>query len=333
MRTALAVVLAVALAAGCGAQTHANAPEPPLRLGAAVNAGLDRGLLVAADRRFQATPGLFSVLVARRGRIVFERYYHGAGRALDWNVFSVTKSVVSALVGIALRDGRLHSLDQDVVDFFPNKVSAQADPRVRSITLRDLLTMTSGYRERHVAASDDWVTTSLNRPLASDPGTTFSYDSPSAHLVGAVVAQATGMPLATYAARELFTPLGIEPGGWETDGRGHQFGSTGLRLRARDLVRLGQLYLQHGRWHGRQIVPASWVRESTSRHVVVPGGYGYGYLWWRNRRSHGGYSAIGYGGQLIAVFPRLDLVVVTTGNDDAIDLAAIVNSVLRAAGR
>jgi CubicO group peptidase (beta-lactamase class C family) len=331
MRTAVALLLAVAVATGCGAQK--TAPEPPLRLGAAVDAGFDRGLLVAADRRFQATPGLFSVLVARHGRIVFERYYHGAGRALEWNLFSVTKSVVSTLVGIALHDGRLHSLDQHVVDFFPDKVSAVADPRVRSITLRDLLTMTSGYRERHVAASDDWVTTGLNRPLASDPGTTFSYDSPSAHLVGAVVAKATGVPLATYAQRKLFGPLGIKPAGWETDGRGHQIGSTGLLLRARDLVRFGQLYLQDGRWHGRQIVPASWVRASTAKQVSVPGGYAYGYLWWRDTRLRGAYEAVGYGGQLVAVFPRRGLVVVMTGNDEGIDRAAIVKSVLRAAER
>ena len=331
MRTALAVVLAVALATGCGAQK--TAPEPPLRLDAAVEAGFDRTLLVAADRRFQTTPGLFSVLVARHGRLVFERYYHGAGRTLEWNAFSVTKSVLSALVGIALHDGRLHSLDQHVVDFFPEKVSRDADPRIRSITLRDLLTMTSGYRERHVAASDDWVTTGLNRPLASDPGTTFSYDSPSALLVGSVIAKVTGEPLASYAQRKLFTPLGIKPAGWETDGRGHQIGSTGLLLRARDLVRLGQLYLQDGRWHGRQLVPASWVRASTAQQVSVPGGYAYGYLWWRNTGLHGGYLAIGYGGQMIAVFPRRGLVVVTTGNDEGIDGTAIVRSVLRAAGR
>jgi CubicO group peptidase (beta-lactamase class C family) len=331
MRTAVAVVLAVALAAGCGAQK--TAPEPPLRLGAAADAGFDRALLAAADRRFQETPGLFSVLVARHGRIVFERYYHGASRGLEWNTFSMTKSVVSALVGIALHDGRLHSLDQHIVDFFPDKVSTEADPRIRSITLRDLLTMTSGYRERHVAASDDWVTTGLNRPLASDPGTTFSYDSPSAHLVGAAVAAATGEPLATYAQRKLFIPLGIKPAGWETDGRGHQIGSTGLLLRARDLVKFGQLYLQDGRWQGRQIVPASWVRASTAEQVVVPGGYGYGYLWWRDARLPGARLAVGYAGQMIAVFPRRGLVVVTTGNDETIDRAAIVRSVLRAAGR
>jgi CubicO group peptidase (beta-lactamase class C family) len=106
-----------------------------------------------------------------------------------------------------------------------------------------------------------------------------------------------------------------------------------LLLRARDLVKFGQLYLQDGRWQGRQIVPASWVRASTAQQVAVPGGYGYGYLWWRDARLPGARLAVGYAGQMVAVFPRRGLVVVTTGNDETIDRAAIVRSVLRAAGR
>ena len=333
MKRALAGALAVTVMSGCGAHREAPAASMPLRLDAAVRAGFDRAQLVRADRVFQATPGLFSVLVARRGHIVFERYYHGGARGLEWNVFSVTKSVVSALVGIALHDGDLRSVDERVVEFFPDKVEAHADPRIRAITLRELLTMTAGYRERPVAASDDWVRTSLNRPLESDPGATFSYDSPSAHVVGAIVAKATGEPLATFAQRKLFTPLGIRPGTWATDGQGHQLGSTGLHLRARDLLRFGQLYLQGGRWHGRQVVPAAWVRESTTQHVSVPGGYGYGYLWWRNTGLHGGFIAVGFAGQMIAVFPRLDLVVVTTGHDEEVDRTAIVKLILRADAR
>ena len=127
-------------------------------------------------------PTLASVLVLRRGRLVFERYYHGATAEQERNVFSVTKSVLSALVGIALREGDLRSLDQRLVDFFPEKLEGSTDSGVRSITLRELLTMTAGYRDEPIFATDDWVRTLMNRPLASDPGATWAYDDGSAHL-------------------------------------------------------------------------------------------------------------------------------------------------------
>ena len=331
MKSAGVALLAAVAVTGCGAHATSPSPHPPLQLDAAVAAGFDRAKLAAADRRFQTLP-LLSVIVLRHRRVVFERYYHEGSRPAKGNVFSVTKSVVSALVGIALRDGRLRSVDQKVASFFADKLAPDADPRVRSITLRQLLTMTAGYREHYIAASDDWVRTSLNRQLASDPGAEFSYDSPSAHLVGAIVAKATGLSLATFAQRALFTPLGIRPGGWTTDGQRHELGSTGLRLRALDLVKLGQLYLQHGRWRGRQLVPAHWVRESTSRQASVPGGLAYGYLWWLNTGPHGGFLAIGHAGQMIAVLPRLDMVVVTTASDE-FDRTAVLKLLLRAAGR
>jgi CubicO group peptidase (beta-lactamase class C family) len=107
--------------------------------------------------------------------------------------------------------------------------------------------------------------------------------------------------------------LGIHAGRWSSDGQGRSLGSTGIFLRSRDLLRLGRLYLQHGRWSGRQIVPASWVRESTTMRAEIRGGYAYGYFWWVNTGPHGGFAAQGYAGQLVAVYPRLDLVIVMTG--------------------
>jgi CubicO group peptidase (beta-lactamase class C family) len=314
-------VLVLAACTACG--TQPTRPAPTLRLDAAVREGFDRGRLVAADRRFAATPGLLSVIVARHGRIAFERYYHGGRRDARLNVFSVTKSVVSALVGIALRDAALRSVDQRIVEFFPGRGGSSV------ITLRHLLTMTAGYREGRIVASDDWVGTALNRPLEARPGASFSYDSPSAHLVAVVLTRATGEPLATYASRTLFEPLGIRPGGWATDGRGHQLGSSGLHVRARDLVAFGQLYLQNGRWHGRQVVPAAWVRASTSRHVAITRSLGYGYLWWI---TPDGFAAFGYAGQMLAVVPSRDIVVVMTGSE-VFDRLAVLRTILAAASR
>jgi CubicO group peptidase (beta-lactamase class C family) len=323
-------LLAVALlAAGCGARDDVPQPVGQVSVGLARQEGFVPSKLRAADRRFRATPALASVLVSRNGRLVFERYYRGATGKEDENVFSVTKSVVSALVGIALREGKLRSLDQRLVDLFPGELEPGTDPRVRTITLRDLLTMTAGYREPRIAASDDWVRTLLNRPLSSDPGRAFSYDDGSAHLAGAALAQATGETLQSYAQRKLFGPIGIHPARWSTDGQGHSLGSTGLFLRPRDLQRLGRLYLQHGRWRGRQLVPARWIRESTTTKVRIPHGYAYGYFWWVNTGPHGGFLALGYAGQTIAVFPKLDLVVTTTGGGP-FDLLAVLRLTLDA---
>ena len=328
-RRALPLLAVALLVAGCGSRDEVAAPVGQVSTALAQEEGFAPSKLRAADRRFRATPALASVLVSRHGRLVFERYYRGATGNEDQNVFSVTKSVVSALVGIALGEGKLSSLDQKLVDFFPGDLAPATDPRVRTITLRDLLTMTSGYREPLIAASDDWVRTLLNRPLSSDPGTAFSYDDGSAHLAGAALAQATGETLQAYAQRELFGPIGIHPAHWSTDGQGHSLGSTGLFLRPRDLQKLGRLYLQDGRWGGRQLVPARWVRASTSTKVRVPNGYAYGYFWWVNPGPHGGFLALGYAGQTIAMFPKLDLVVTTTGGG-SFDVLAVLRPIFAA---
>ena len=322
-------LVALAVVGGCGgAGSAAESPAHP-SLAAAQHEGFDTGRLRAAERRFETTHGLGSVLVQRHGRLVFERYYHGASADKPRNVFSVTKSVVSALVGIALRDGQITSLDQKLVDFLPQDFAEGVDPRVRAITLRDLLTMTGGYRETPLIFTDDWVRTLLNRPIVSEPGTKFSYDSGSTHLLAAALAEAVGMSVEAFAKRELFGPIGIRPGSWSKDGQGRSIGSTGLSLSSRDLLKLGELYLRNGRWHRRQVVPAEWVRESTRKQVAVPGGFAYGYLWWINTGPHKGFLAQGYAGQMVADFPRLDLVVVMTGGGDY-DRIELLRLLLRA---
>jgi CubicO group peptidase (beta-lactamase class C family) len=266
----------------------------------------------ALDQRLRAEHGVLSVLVQRDGRLLFERYYRGSSRRARLDVFSVTKSVVSALVGIALRDGKITSLDQRLGDYFPKYVSHARDRRVRKITLRELLTMTSGYRDVAAVSSDDWLRTQIDRPLAADPGRSWGYDNGSFHLLSAVLTKTTGLTASAYAQRVLFAPLGIAPPAWPTDGQGHSLGNTGLRLSSRDLLRLGDLYLHGGRWHGRQVVPAAYVRETTHAITRLGGGFGYGYGWWTLSRPSG-FSALGYGGQQIAVFPARRAVVVLTG--------------------
>ena len=268
----------------------------------------------ALDAKLRAEPGVLSVLVERDGRLIFERYYRGAARSGRLDVFSVTKSVTSTLIGIAAHDGLLR-IDQRLGEFFPKDVQHARDKRVRKITLRHLLTMTSGYRDVAAIRSDDWIRTQIDRPLAEDPGRSWGYDNGSYHLLSAALTKRTGTTANAYAQRMLFAPLGIAPTVWATDGQGHSLGNTGLRLSSRDLLRLGELYLHGGRWKGHQLVPAAYMRTATRTLTALAPEVGYGYGWWVLSRRLRGFAALGYGGQEIAVFPQRRLVVVLTGAD------------------
>jgi CubicO group peptidase (beta-lactamase class C family) len=270
----------------------------------------------ALDRQLRSEPGLLGVLVERDGRVLFERYYNGSSVRARLDVFSITKAVTATLVGIALGDGRLHSLDQRLGDFFPRYVRAANDPRVRRITLRQLLTLTSGYRDVLTLRSDDWLQTYIDRDLAEPPGRTWSYDNGSYHLLSAVLTKVTGLTADAYARRVLFGPLGIRGEHWTSDGQGRSLGNTGLRLAARDLLRFGELYLHGGRVDGRQMVAAGYARDATSPHVrFATVAYGYGFWIFDRRRPHG-FAAFGAEGQAVAIFPSLHAVVVVQGSGE-----------------
>jgi CubicO group peptidase (beta-lactamase class C family) len=257
-----------------------------------------------------------SLLVARHGRLVFERYYRGERAADRLPVFSITKSFISALIGIALADGSLRSIDESLVRFLPEGFGPATDARARSITLRQLLTMTAGFFRTPPVRPDDPVPALINRPLYANPGTTFSYDGGSSDLLSAVLTRATGMTAADYAERHLFAPLGIRGARWAPQADGSSQGAVGLALRPRDLLAFGQLYLDGGTWRGSRVLPVSWVDVSTRQHVQVGRDVWFGYHWWIVRGPVRFFAALGYGGQAIVVAPRLDEVVVITGSSD-----------------
>jgi CubicO group peptidase (beta-lactamase class C family) len=266
-------------------------------------------------------PGVTSVLVAKHGRIIREDYYSGLKAADRVPVFSITKSVTSALVGIALADGRLRSVDERLVGFFPG-----ADPRIR---LRHLLSMTAGYG-RQLNFGDIDAAALAVRPLVDPPGTRFNYDSGSSDLLAAIVERATGMSLADYARTRLFAPMGIRDVRWPGS-----HGASGLLLRPRELLAFGQLYLDHGSRHGRRVVPVSWVRASTSTHIRVEPRHGitdgYGYDWWIETHGQPFFAAHGYLGQALVVFPRLDeVVLVTSSREDYGGTLELARRVVRA---
>jgi CubicO group peptidase (beta-lactamase class C family) len=245
----------------------------------------------------------------RDGRPLLERYYDGASAAQPFPVFSITKSVVSALVGIAIAEGKLEGVMQPLGELLA--VPADADPRVRKITLEQMLTMSTGWDDRKVGGPNV-VANLLRRPLSSEPGAKWFYDNGTAHLVSAALTRATGVSAASYARARLFGPLNIRPLEWPTDPQGISSGSAGLVLRARELALLGELYRRGGRWNGRQLVPESWVKASTAPHIATDQALvRYGYFWWIADATST-YAALGAGGQVIAVAPKERAVVVWT---------------------
>ena len=296
------------------------------RLAPAADAGLDAERLERAVGEIGALDGVLGVLVARRGRLVAERYFRGGADRRLHNIKSASKSVLSALAGLAVEDGLLE-LDRPIADVLPEAADLD-DPRKRTIAVRHLLTMTSGLESTSFGAygawvaSRNWVRAALERPLLAEPGTRFSYSTGGTHLLSATLSRAAGTSTHDFARRRLFEPLGIERSAWARDRQGVHVGGNNLSLLPRDMLKFGQLYLNRGRWAGEQLLPWRWVDESTR-----PGGLasprgrgriygGYGYLWWlRGPRERGAYLASGYGGQYIHVAPAEELVVVVVSTE------------------
>jgi CubicO group peptidase (beta-lactamase class C family) len=261
---------------------------------------------------------IHSILILRHGQVVFELYYPPFSPQEKHLVFSVSKSFISALIGIAIQEGKIQNIDNKVIDFFPDRQIANLDARKKAIRIRDLLNMTSGLTQNDMSMVDsaDWAQFSLDQPMNADPGTSFDYTSENAQLLSAILQKATGKTALAYAQEHLFAPLGIKDFYWADDPSGTTIGGFGLMLTTREMASFGYLYLQGGKWNGQQVVPAEWVRASSQSQIpseqLCPGGgceLGYSNLWWQTRYSS---AAEGYGGENIIVVPAKDLVVVFT---------------------
>jgi len=274
---------------------------------------------------------LYSLLVVKDGALIAEEYYNGGSAAQKTLIQSVSKSYISVLVGIALEQGCLSSVDQTMLEFFPEVAGRVSDPRKRGITIRQMLQMRAGYPDEETdSAYLDALYWGVypplieDFPLASEPGTAFNYSNVTYSLLAVLLERACGPDLKAFAGQHLFEPTDTEVGDWLQDREGHYIGSGGIHVTARDAAVFGQLYLDRGMYDGQQVVPAEWVRQSLRSYSERTKNYGrsltfrdlgYGYGWWTARAGeHQVVFAWGHGGQVIALVDELDLVVVTTAD-------------------
>ncbi len=272
-------------------------------------------------------PRLYSLLISYQGDLIVEKYFNGMGANQAVNVKSVSKSVLSALVGIAIDKGYIGSVDQHIGDFFDELLAGDANTLKREITVGNLLSMQTGlettsfYNYGAWVQSDDWIGYALQQPIQSEPGTKMHYSTGSSHLLSAIITQTTGKSTLRFAREVLGQPLGIHIPEWPTDPNGIYFGGNNMELTPRQLIIFGELYLNKGRANGKQIIPEAWVEVSLQRRIESSWRRGlyYGYGWWiRDIAGFESPYAWGFGGQFIMLVPDLKLVVVTTSNSQPV---------------
>src|SRR5688572_9083971 len=277
-----------------------------------------------------------SIQIVRKGRLALDAYIYPYDGRTRHDVASVTKSITSTLVGLAIDRGHIRNVSQPILDFFPTPLTASADSRRRNQSIEHLLTMQSGWdcgfepneaRLFEMRRAPDWIQFMLQLPFVADPGTRWAYCSGNCHVLSALLTRATGTNALAFAQRELFISLGIRDAFWTSDPVGNNHGWGDLQLHPRDMAKIGQLFLQRGQWTDRQIISENWVKQATRIHAEKTGNDDhYGYYWWvKGTNFPGMFEAVGRGGQRITVWPTKDLVVVfTAGGFEPDDIAGFI---------
>ena len=295
--------------------------------------------VAAADQQSVTTRAIQSFMLMRHGHVVAEGWWSPYGPDIPHKLFSLSKSFTSTAVGLAIAEGKL-SLDDPVISFFPEDAPTNPSAHLKAMRVRDLLIMSSGQNlstvtelgdvMRNSAHSGQSITKAfLAAPVEYKPGTLFIYNTPGSYMLSAIVQKVTGETVLDYLRPRLFEPLGIKNPTWDASPQGISFGGVGLSIRTEDIARFGLLYLQKGRWNGKQLLPASWVEMATARQTsngsdpTSDWDQGYGYQFWRCR--HGLYRGDGAFGQYCIVMPEQDAVVAITSGTR--DMQAVMNLV------
>ena len=279
-------------------------------------------------------PFLKSLIIVKDGTTIVEKYMNGGREGLYLDLKSASKTIISALVGIALHENYIKSIDQKVMDFFPDYARGELNPRIFDLTIEHLLTMKSGFQIKEsgrtyqsIYESSDLINEILHFPFNSNPGEKFNYISFNTHLLSAIITKATGMSTLEYAKKVLFSPLNIEKVIWKQDPKGYYIGGWAMSLTAEDMKKFGLLYLNNGEFNGKKVVPSEWVEQSiTGRSKMMniyyesfwKRDYNFGYLWWIRRinRDMAIPFASGHGGQKIVFIPEVNVVMVAQANSE-----------------
>jgi len=333
------------LAAACAITEDGHAVYKPLVLddwevSTPQAEGLDPGLVLSTYQKARNLSSIYSLLIIKNNRLVAEKYFNGQNHAVANPTASVTKSIISSLAGIALRERILSGLDQTITGFFPEIDWPRIDPRKSQITIRQILQMRSGFPWEEFSghinllfSRSNWIPLIEELPLSGDAGSQFGYSNFTAHLMAIILARAANADLRSFAQKYLFDPLDVDIGYWPRDASGYYYGSGELSLTPRAMAKFGLLYLNAGQLNGSQIVPADWVAESLTpvsfdvyATVIRSYPYGkilnsfdvldYGYLWWSSKAgTHPLKYAWGHGGQLIVLVQDLNMIVVTSADN------------------
>jgi CubicO group peptidase (beta-lactamase class C family) len=321
------LALSVSLSAMSGAQTTPRASWPTRDWPTATpeSQGVASAQLAAAIEQIRPPrQNIHSLLIVRNGYLITEAYFFPYEGKEPHDLASVTKSLTATLIGMAIAQGKIKSVQEPLLAFFKGRKFANPDARKEKITIEHLLTMSSGLDCAGrgetalwgMLSAPDNVQYMLDLPVIAEPGSTYGYCSGGMHLLSAILTQATGMKAEDFALKYLFAPLGIQPVKWPADPQGINHGFGNLHLLPRDLAKLGLLFLNQGKWEDRQLVPAQWIKEATRSHLKTGGAgtsdYGYG---WRIPPPGGliGFEAGGRGGQQLSVLPSKNTVIVLNG--------------------
>jgi CubicO group peptidase (beta-lactamase class C family) len=307
MRAASVVLLLCVACVSRAADLPRSAPEEQGISSAAIS-----NFIVEADK----IDSLHSFMLVRHGHVVAEGWWGPYNKDSRHMLFSLSKSFTSTAVGLAIAEGKL-SLDDEVLKAFPDDAPAEPSANLKNMRLSDLLRMSTGHQtEPPRSGSDPWTKTFLAHPVPFKPGTHFQYNTSATYMQSAMVQKATGQTLLDYLRPRLFEPLDIKDPTWELSPQGISTGGYGLSIRTEDIAKFGQLYLQNGKWNGKQLVPAEWVAAATARQTSNGSNpksdwdQGYGYQFWRCR--HGAYRGDGAFGQYCIVLPEQDAVIAIT---------------------
>ena len=267
---------------------------------------------------------MHSIMIVRHGKVVAEGWWKPYAPELKHTLYSLTKTFSATAVGFAVSEKRV-SVEDKVISFFPGDLPDTVSKYLSALKVKHLLSMTVGQQPdptRTVSTTDNWVKTFFRTPIIHEPGTKFLYNSAASHMLSAIVQKVTGQKLIDYLKPRLFDPLGIEGMDWEVDPLNNNTGGWGLRVKTEDIAKFGQLFLQKGKWEGKQILPASWIEEASSKHILQEPEasqgkrdssdwlQGYGYQMWRSRNNS--FRGDGAFGQYMLILPEHDAVIAIT---------------------